>query len=179
MIYIKLEDLKNLKVPKVMIKKILPPKKAVSTVDTSGDGKADSIKISFLNLLMPFTIPSQEDLGDIDVDEIDPSEYGTILLNGEKIDISKGAANTELIKKSLQVHHKGESFTFYDAIGGKMGGRTIAMGDEIIIVFKLEDTLLEKLTEGKHTIGIESEKFPNIEFGFELTDKNMNQPFNP
>ena len=60
-----------------------------------------------------------------------------------------------------------------------MGGRTVAMGDQITVVFKLDDAFLGKLTEGKHTIGIESEKVPNIEIGFELTDKNMNQPFNP
>jgi len=178
-ICIKLEDLKNLKVPTAMIKKLLPPKKAVSTVDTSGDGKADSIKVTVLNVLMPFAIPSKEDLGDFDVDEIDPSEHGKLLLDGENIDISKGATNIELIKQSLRVHHKGESFTFNDAIGGKMGSRTVAMGDEITVVFKLDDAFLGKLTEGKHTIGIESEKVPNIEIGFELTDKNMNQPFNP
>ena len=175
----RLEDLKNIKVPTAMIKKLLPPKKAVSTVDTSGDGKADSIKISVLNVLMPLSIPSKGDLGDFDVDEIDPSEYGKLLLDGENIDISKGTPNIDLIKQSLRVHHKGESFTFNDAIGGKMAGRTVAMGDEIAVVFKLDDAFLGKLTEGKHTIAIESEKIPNIELGFELTDKNMNQPFKP
>ncbi len=175
----KLEDLKNLKVPKAMIKKLLPPKKAVSTIDTSGDGKADSVKITVLNVLMPFSIPSKEDLGDIDVDEIDPSEHGKLLLNGENIDISKGAANIDLIKQSFRVYHKGESFTFDDALGGKMGGRTLAMGDTINVVFKLENTFIEKLTEGKHTITIESDKIPTVEISFELTDKNMNQKFNP
>ena len=164
----KLEDLKNLKVPTAMIKKLFPPKKSVFTVDTTGDGKADMIKIVSLNLFAPFEIPAKEDLGDINVDEIDPSEYVKLLLNGDKIDISKGAPNVELIKQSLRIHHKGDSFTFDDLLGGKMGGRTIAMGDEITVTFKLDESLLAKLTEGKHTIGVESDKIPNIEIGFEL-----------
>ncbi len=174
-----LDDFKSMRIPTAMIKKLLPPKKSVFTVDTTGDGKADSIKIVVLNVMAPLSIPKKEDLGDVDVDEIDPSEYGKLMLDGEEIDISKGSSSIELIKQSLRVYHKGETFTFKDAIGGNMAGRTLAMGDEIVVVFKLEDAFLGKLTEGKHTIGIESEKIPNIEIGFELTSKNMNQPFNP
>ena len=58
-----------------------------------------------------------------------------------------------------------------------MGGRTIAMGDEILVVFKLDESFLAKLTEGKHTLSLESDKIPNIEIGFELTKSNMNQTF--
>lgn len=174
-----LEDLKNLKVPTAMIKKIFPPKKSVYTVDTTGDGKADSVKLVALNVIMPFGVPAKEDLGDIDVDEIDPSEHGKLLLDGEQIDISKGASNINLIKESLRIYHKGENFSFEDALGGKMGGRTIAMGDEITIVFKLDESFLAKLTEGKHTLSIESDKIPNVEIGFELIKSNMNQTFTP
>jgi len=173
----KLEDLKNIKVPSAMIKKLFPPKKSVFTVDTTGDGKADMIKIVALNLFAPFAIPAKADLGDINVDEIDPSEYGKLFLNGDVIDISKGSPNVELIKQSLRIYHKGDSFSFDDALGGKMGGRTIAMGDEITVMFKLDESFLAKLTEGKHTIGVESDKIPNIEIGFELNQKNMNQKF--
>lgn len=171
----KLEDLKNFKVPSTMIKKLFPPKKSVFTVDTSGDGKADSVKIVALNVIAPFRIPAREDLGDINVGEIDPSEYGKLFLNGEEIDISKNSANINLIKESIRIYHKGEPFTFDDAIGGKMGGRTIAMGDEITIVFKLDESFLAKLTEGKHTIGIKSDKIPDLEISFELSQKNINQ----
>lgn len=174
-----LEDLKNLKVPTAMIKKIFPPKKSVYTVDTTGDGKADSVKLVALNVIMPFGVPAKEDLGDIDVDEIDPSEHGKLLLDDEQIDISKGASNINLIKESLRIYHKGENFSFEDALGGKMGGRTIAMGDEITIVFKLDESFLAKLTEGKHTLSIESDKIPNVEIGFELIKSNMNQTFTP
>lgn len=174
----KLEDLKNLKVPTAMIKKLFPPKKSVFTVDTTGDGKADMIKIVALNLFAPFEIPAKADLGDINVDEIDPSEYVKLFLNGDKIDISKGSPNVELIKQSLRILHKGDSFSFDNALDGKMGGRTIAMGDQITVMFKLDESFLAKLTEGKHTIGVESDKIPNIEIGFELNQKNMNQPFN-
>ncbi|MFX0189057.1 MAG: hypothetical protein ACFE8A_15130 [Candidatus Hodarchaeota archaeon] len=173
----KLEDLKNFKVPAAMIKKLFPPKKSIFTVDTTGDGKADSIKIAAVNIFAPFSIPIKEDLGDINVDEIDPSKYGKLLLNGEDIDISKSSKNIELIKQSLRVYHKGESFTFNDTIEGKMGGRTIAMGDEIIIIFKLDESFLGKLTEGKHTIGLKSDKIPDLEIGFELNQKNINQKF--
>ncbi|MFX1453398.1 MAG: hypothetical protein ACFFCM_21365 [Promethearchaeota archaeon] len=171
----KLEDLKNFKVPSTMIKKLFPPKKSVFTVDTNGDGKADSVKIVALNVLAPFSIPAREDLGDIDVEEIDPSEYGKLFLDGEEIDISKNSANINLIKESIRIYHKGESFTFDDAFGGKMGGKTIAMGDEIVVVFKLDESFISKLTEGKHTLGVNSEKIPNVEISFELNQKNMNQ----
>ncbi len=174
-----LEDLKNLKVPTAMIKKVFPPKKSVYTVDTSGDGKVDSVKLVALNVIMPFGVPAKEDLGEIDVDEIDPSEHGKLLLDGEQIDISKGASNINLIKESLRIYHKGDTFSFEDALGGKMGGRTIAMGDEIIVVFKLGESFLAKLTEGKHTISLESDKIPNMEIGFELTKNSMNQTFSP
>ncbi|TFG27199.1 MAG: hypothetical protein EU532_07940 [Promethearchaeota archaeon] len=174
-----LDDLKSMKVPTAMIKKLFPPKKSVYTVDTNGDGKADGIKLVALNVLMPFGIPAKEDIGEIEVDEIDPSEYGKLLLDGEEIDISKNSANINLIKETLRFYHKGESFSFNDALGGKMGGRTIAMGDQIIVVFKLDESFLTKLIEGKHTISIESNKVPNIEIGFELTKDNMNQKFTP
>ena len=84
-----------------------------------------------------------------------------------------------MIKETLRVYHKGVSFSFNDSLGGKMGGRTIAMGDQITVVFKLDESFLAKLTEGKHTISIESSKVPNIEIGFELTKDNMNQKFTP
>jgi len=82
-----LKDLKDFKVPTAMIKKVFPPKISVFTVDTTGDGKADSVKLVGLNVIAPFGVPAKEDLGDINVDNIDPSEYGKLLLDGEEIDI--------------------------------------------------------------------------------------------
>jgi hypothetical protein len=172
-----LKDLKGMKVPSAMIKKLFPPKKCLYTVDTNGDGKADSVKIVALNILAPFAIPERKDLGEIKIDDIDPSEYGKLILNGEEIDISKSSPNIDLIKKSLRVYHKGQSFSFNDALSGKMSGRTIAMGDEMVIVFKLAESFLAKLTLGKHTLAIQSDKVPSIEIGFELTKENINQKF--
>ena len=179
MITTDLKDIKDFKIPTPLIKKIFPPKKSVFTVDTTGDGKVDSVKLVALNVIAPFGIPAKEDLGNINVDEIDASEYGKLLLDGEVIDISKNTNNVDLIKESLRIYHKNESFSFDDALGGNFGGRTIAMGDQVIVVFKLDESFLAKLTEGKHTLSVESEKIPNIEIGFELTKNSMNQKFAP
>jgi hypothetical protein len=172
-----LKDLKGIKVPAAMIKKLFPPKKCLYTIDTNGDGKPDSIKIVVLNVLAPFAVPEKRDIGDIKIEDIDPSEYGKLILNGEEIDISKNSQNINLIKQSLRVYHKGQSFSFNDVLGGKMGGRTIAMGDEITVVFKLDASFISKLTEGKHTLMIKSDKVPSIEINFELSKDNMNQKF--
>ena len=75
MIITDLKDLKDFKVPTAMMKKIFPPKKSVFTVDTTGDGKVDSIKLVAINVIAPFGIPAKADLGNINVDEIDASEY--------------------------------------------------------------------------------------------------------
>ncbi|MBD3256708.1 MAG: hypothetical protein GF383_16560 [Candidatus Lokiarchaeota archaeon] len=170
-----LEELKKIKVPKAMIKKMFPPKKSLYTLDTTGDGSIDSVKVSALNVFMPLGVPSQETIGDVDIDALNPSDYGTLLLDGEEIDISKDSKNVSLLKDSLKVYHKDEVFSIEDILAGKMEGRTIAMGDEISVVFKLDESVLSKLTKGKHTLTVESDKIPTLEIGFELTDKNMNQ----
>jgi len=168
-------DLKDFKIPPFMIKKIFPPKKCLFTVDSNGDGKVDSVQIKVLNVIQPITVPEKIELGDIDIEDVDPSEYGKILLNNESIDISKGSHNIDLLKESLRVYLKGESYSFKDIFGEKLGGKTIAMGDTIDVVFKLDDAFLSKLTEGKHTLTLDSEKIPTLEINFELTKNNMNQ----
>ncbi len=168
------EFIKTFKVPQALIKKILPPKKSISTVDTSGNGKADSIQIKILNVVQPFKIPEDLGLGNINIDEIDPSAYAKLLLDGETLDISKGSGNVDVIKNSLKIHHKGDTFSFEDILSNKLGGRTIAMGDSISVLLKLEEIYLDKLTEGKHVLKLDSDKLPKVEINFELNDKNMN-----
>lgn len=77
------------------------------------------------------------------------------------------------------VYHKGEGFNIDELLNGKMSGRTIAMGDNIIILIILGREELRKLTEGKHILTIEGEKIPKIVIHFELNNKNMNVKFNP
>ena len=139
----------SFKFPAFLIKKIFPPKKAVSTVDTI-------------------------DLGDFNIDDFDISDYGEILLDDEPLDVSKQNINLQSIRDRVKISHKGEFYTIDEILGGKVGGKTIAMGDSLTIIIKLDDEDIGKLTEGKHTLKIEAESIPSLEISFELTNKSMN-----
>ncbi|MHA1439128.1 MAG: hypothetical protein ACTSPD_16275 [Promethearchaeota archaeon] len=163
----------SFKLPPFLIKKIFPPKKAVSTIDTTGDGKADSIQIRAINVIQPFTIPESIDLGDFDINDFDLSEYGEILLDGESINLSKENVNFNTFK-NVKIFHKDRYYSIEDILSGAAAGKVIALGDSLTIFMKLPDKALEKLTEGKHTITIQVENMPTIEISFELNKNNMN-----
>ncbi len=169
----------SFKIPTFLIKKIFPPKKSVYTVDTTGDGKIDSIQIIGLNVIQPFTIPENIDLGNFDIEDFDLSDYGVILLDEEPLDVSKQSINLQAIRERIKVYHKGESYTIDEILGGKAGGKTIAMGDKLTILIKLNQEDLNKLTEGRHTLTIEAENIPTLEINFELTEDNINLTFDP
>ena len=161
---------------------MFPPKKCVFKVDTTGDGKADSIQIKVLNLIMPFIIPKQFKFGnfnlnDINIEEFDLDQYGKVLLDDQPLKISKDTLNLEALQNRILVYHNGESFNFNEIKEGKLGGRIIALGKSISILLKLDEGTLEKLTEGKHSFKIESKMISNLEIGFELDKSNMNIPF--
>ncbi|MFX1590465.1 MAG: hypothetical protein ACFFC1_20210, partial [Promethearchaeota archaeon] len=127
---------------KLLIKKLFPPKKCVFTVDTTGDGKTDSIQIKFINLLVPFVVPENIEIGDFDlksfdIDNFDLSNYVNLILDDTLINISKESLNSELFKNRFTIYHKGESFKIDDIIEGKFSGRTIALGDSISVLIKL------------------------------------------
>jgi len=167
------------KIPKFLIKKIFPPKKAVSTVDTNGDGEADALQIKALNMIQPFTIPENIDLGqfEFNINDFDLSEYGEITIDEVPIDISRENVDADMIQERLSIYLKGEKYTLQDILGGKPGGKLIAKGDTITLLFKLEKEYLERLDEGKHVFRIEVEGIPTIEINFELKEKNINQKF--
>ena len=165
-----------------MIRKIFPPKESVYTVDTSGDGKADSVQIKVLNLIIPFEIPNNIEVGDFnlesfDFDSLDLSEYFKIFLDDEPINISKNSTSYNILKDQFLVYHKGETFTVEDILKGKLSGRTIALGDSISVLLKLNEEILTNLTEGKHSFKIESDLVSNLIINFELDEKNMNLKF--
>lgn len=169
----------SFKLPAFLIKKIFPPKKVAATVDTTGDGKADALRIKALNMIQPFTIPETVELGDFDINDFDLSDYGEILLDDEPLDISKDNVNMNFVRDNITIYHKGDAYTIEDILAGKAGGKTIAMGDALTIILKLEDQYLAELTEGKHTVTIDVESIPTITVGFQLNKKNMNIPFDP
>ena len=169
---------------KVLIKKIFPPKKSVFTVDTTGDGKGDSIQIKVINLLLPFVVPKNIELGDFnlksfDIHNFDFSEYVRLLIDDKPINISKDSIDIETIKDRFLIYHKGESFKLDDVLEGKLSGRTIALGDTISILIKLDTESLNILTEGKHLFKIESDLISNLIINFELDETNMNLKFDP
>ncbi len=165
-----------------MIKKLFPPKKCVFTVDTTGDGKADSIQIKVLNLIMPFVIPKKFEFGnfnlnDFNTEEFDLAQYGKVLLDEQPLNFSMGNVNLDTIQNRILVYHNGEPFNFNDIKEGKLSGRTIALGESISLLLKIDEDSLEKLTEGKHSFKIESKMISNLEIVFELDKSNMNIPF--
>ena len=167
---------------RVLIKKIFPPKKCVFTVDTTGNGSADSMQIKVVNIIMPFKVPEKIKLGDynvkdFDMNDFDLSERVKILLDDEPINLSKESVNREEIQKRFLIYHGGQSFRIDEILGGKFSGRTIAMGDSITILIKLDNDALKRLTEGKHVLIIEGESVPKLEINFELNKDNMNQKF--
>jgi hypothetical protein len=93
------------------------------------------------------------------------------------LNLSKESVNLDEIQNRILIYHKGESFTIDDILEGKLGNRTIALGDTISILLKIDDNALGLLTEGKHTFKIESERISNLEIDFELNKNNMNISF--
>lgn len=165
---------------KVLIKKIFPPKESVYIVDSTGDGKLDSIVIKALNVFMPIEIPEKIEIGgfnseNFDLHNFDLSEYGKLYLDDNPIYISKKDFEIEKLKERFLIYHKGEKFRIDDLISGKLAGRLIALGDSIDIHIKIDKDAIKKFSEGKHKLTIESELIPKLEFYFELTKKNLNK----
>ncbi len=172
----------DLSVFKVLIKKIFPPKKCVYTLDTTGNGKADSVQIKALNVIIPFVVPENIEIGDFniqnfDINNIDISKYAKIYLDDELLYLSKENVNLDSIQERIMIYHGGELFKLNDILDGKLSGRIIALGDSISIILKLDESSLKKLTEGKHLFKIESDFITGIEINFELDKNNMNLKF--
>jgi len=169
---------------KVLIKKIFPPNKCVFTVDTDGNAKIDSLQIKFINLLIPFVIPKEIEIGDFNIKKFDPntldlSKYGELYLDDTKLNFSKENVNLDMIKSRLLIYHKGKSFNLDDIIEGKLSGRTINLNDSISLLIKLDDDILKKFTKGTHYFRIESDLVTNLEINFEMDENNMNIKFDP
>ena len=135
-----------------------------------------------INLIIPFAIPENIEVGDFnlesfDFDSFDLSEYIKLFLDDKPLNISKNSVNFDTIKDQFLIYHKGESFKLEDILKGKLSGRTIALGDSISILIKLNAEILNTLTEGKHAFKIESDLISNLIINFELDETNMNLEF--
>ena len=169
---------------KVLFKKIFPPKKSIFTVDTTGDGNADSLLIRALNVIMAIEIPQEIELGgfstkDFNIKRFDLKDYGKLFIDENPITIAKNEFNVDTIKNRFLIYHKGESFTIDDFLAGTLAGRIIALGDRINILIKIESEGIKKFTKGKHKLIFESSLIPKLEFDFELDDDNLNIGFHP
>lgn len=100
-------------------------------------------------------------------------------LDDNQINVSKESINIEKIKNRFTIFHKGESFELDDILEGKFSGRTIALGDTISVLVKLDVEILENLGEGKHVFKIESDLVSNLLINFELDETNMNLKLDP
>lgn len=163
---------------------MFPPKETIFTVDTTGDGKIDSLQIKIINIFVPFVIPKEIEIGDFSSKNFNPNEfnisnYGKFILDDQPLDFSDENFNLDSIKNRIIIYHKGESFDLDDALGGKLAGRTINLKDSISILIKLDENSLSKFTKGSHSFKIESDLISNLEIFFELDESNMNIKFNP
>ena len=167
---------------KVLFKKVFPSKKSIYTVDTNDDGKADSLLIKVLNVIMPIQVPKEIELGgfstkNFDINNFELSDYGKMYLDDFPINVSKKDFEIDKLKDHFRFYIKDEGFTIDDLMSGKLAGRLIALGDTINILIKIDEESLEKFSEGKHTFKFISEIIPTLEFNFELGPENLNQKF--
>ncbi|MHA1252095.1 MAG: hypothetical protein ACTSRP_19065 [Candidatus Helarchaeota archaeon] len=162
------------RIPTFLIKKIFPPDKSVSTIDTTGDGKADSIKITGYNIIQPVTIPKEINLGGIELEDFDLSEYCELFLDDMPINISKNKVNLDVIRNNFLVFIKDEKYTIDELLEGKAAGKLLGLGDTISILIKLDENIVNNLKEGYHTFKVKAKNLPDMEIKFELSKKNMN-----
>lgn len=169
--------MEGINLPPYLIKKIFPPKECVTLVDTTDDGQPDSILLSAINWIMPFSIPDTIDLGDFDLKSADLSEYGRVLIDGEPLEMY----DIKYLINNASVYFQGIKYTFGTIINGAAAGKTIAVGDKLHILLKIKQEEIDKLKDalGKHELKIEGENIPNIAINFQLSDKNMNVKFDP
>jgi hypothetical protein len=166
----------------VLFKKIFPPKKSIYTVDTSGDGKADTLLIKAFNVVLPIEVPKEIELGgfntrDFDMNNFELSDYGKLFLDDEPINVSKKDFEIAKLKDRFTFYIKKERFTIDDLLSGKLAGKLIALGDTINILVKIDEEGLGKFSEGEHNFKFKSEIIPVLEFNFELGKENLNQSF--
>ncbi len=154
------------------------------TVDTTGDGNIDSLQIKVLNLIIPFAIPEEIEIGDFRLKDFDSasfdiSQYGKFLLDDSPLDFTKESFNIDNVENRLLIYHKSESFKINDILQGKLSGRLINVGDSISLLIKIDDNTAKKFTKGEHVFRIESDFITNLEITFELDETNMNIKFDP
>jgi len=167
---------------KVLFKKIFPPKKSIYTVDTNGDGKADSLLIKALNVIMPIEVPKEIELGGFNtknfkLNNFELSDYGKIFLDDVPINVSKKDFDIAKLKDHITFYIKKEKFSIDELLSGKLAGKIIALGDTINILIRIDEDGIEKFSEGKHNFKFKSEVIPILEFNFELGKENLNQKF--
>ena len=167
---------------KVLFKKIFPPRKSIYTVDTIGDGKADSLLIRALNVIMPMKVPKELELGgfstkNFNMNNFELSDYGKLFLDDTPINVSKKDFDIAKLKDHFTFYIKKEKLSIDDLLSGKLAGRIIALGDTINILIRIDEDGIEKFSEGKHNFKFISEIIPTLEFNFELGKENLNQKF--
>ncbi len=95
-------------------------------------------------------------------------------LDDKRIVIAKNEFDVYSLKDHFTIYINKEKYSIDDVIQGKIGGKTIALGDSINILIQIDEDSIEKFTIGKHKFKLESELIPTLEFEFELTEENLN-----
>ncbi|MHA1731986.1 MAG: hypothetical protein ACTSU5_08575 [Promethearchaeota archaeon] len=160
-------------VPNYLLKRVFP-ENSFSTVDLTGDGKADALQIQGINIISPISVPEHVDLGDFNIDDV--GKVASIEVDGKPVKFTK-----DDLLNGLVLWHGGRGYTFRDIMDGKAKGVTIAMGDKLILHFKFEG--VAELGPGTHELKVAwddgSGEPTVITLTREISAANLNVPFDP
>ena len=130
--------------PKYLLQKIFP-KDCLGLVDTSNSGTPDALLIEGINILAPFQMPKNINLGKYTVENVE--KYGTVTLDGVKMNLS-----SETILSNVYLAIGTQLFSLEEILQGKAAGRQIPIGGSIKLIIKLSSFPGIHLTPGNHQI---------------------------
>ncbi|MHA1733152.1 MAG: hypothetical protein ACTSU5_14490 [Promethearchaeota archaeon] len=157
-------------IPKYILKRIFPPD-GLANLDTTGDGKVDSLRITYLNLISPIEIPDMDLEAEIKNSGVDLNDFSTIAkikIDGKDIPIKA---------ENISIWFEGEEYTLSNI--QKAAGKTVPIGGKLTVVYKYGD--IPVLEPGDHEFDVTTvtEGGMNFKIVRPIKPENHNIKFDP